>query len=239
MQGLFKHNSKNLRNPSRLLIVDNDVYLRKSLRRQFVTEGFHNIFDVGSLSGLNAALKDAKPDLILLDIQMPDSNGLEICKRLRRDGYTKPIVMLTAKTAESDIIDCLEAGANDYVIKPLRIGELLARIHTQLRQHKTADIVEFKLADLYFIPAKKMLHKEGCTRMQSLTEKETKILQALHRAFPLSATKDELLTEVWGMRDGLTTHTLETHIYRLRQKMWQLTKSPIVITTENGYRLDL
>ena len=159
MQGVVKHNSKNLRNSSRLLIVDDDVYLRKSLRRQFVTEGFHNIFDVGSLSGLNAALKDANPDLILLDIQMPDSNGVDICKRLRRDGYTKPIVMLTAKTAESDIIECLEAGANDYVIKPLRMGELLARIHTQLRQHKAADNFEFKLADLNFTPAKKMLHK--------------------------------------------------------------------------------
>ena len=131
MQGVFKHNSKNLRNSSRLLIVDDDVYLRKSLRRQFVTEGFHNIFDVGSLSGLNAVLKDANPDLILLDIQMPDSNGVDICKRLRGDGYTKPIVMLTAKTAEADIIECLEAGANDYVIKPLRMGELLARIHTR------------------------------------------------------------------------------------------------------------
>ena len=115
MQGLFKHNSKNLRNSSRLLIVDDNVYLRNSLRRQFLTEGFHNIFDVGSLSGLNAVLKDANPDLILLDIQMPDGNGVDICKRLRGDGYTKPIVMLTAKTAESDIIECLEAGANDYV----------------------------------------------------------------------------------------------------------------------------
>ena len=107
MQGLFKHNSKNLRNSSRLLIVDDNVYLRKSLRRQFVTEGFHNIFDVGSLSGLNAVLKDANPDLILLDNQMPDSNGVDICKRLRGDGYTKSIVMLTAKDAETDITKCL------------------------------------------------------------------------------------------------------------------------------------
>ena len=239
MQGVFKHNSKNLRNSSRLLIVDDDVYLRKSLRRQFVAEGFHNIFDVGSLTGLNAVLKDANPDLILLDIQMPDSNGVDICKRLRGDGYSKPILMLTAKDAESDIIKCLEAGANDYVIKPLRMGELLARIHAQLRHYKAADNVEFKLADLNFIPAKKMLRKTGCARMQALTEKETKILQVLRRVFPVSATKDELLTEVWGMQDGLTTHTLETHIYRLRQKIWQLTKTPIVITTENGYRLDL
>ena len=239
MQGLSKFNSQDLRNPSRLLIIDDDAYLRASLRQQFVAEGFHNIFDVGSVTGLNAALKDAIPDLILLDIQMPDGNGVDICKRLRSDGYTKPIVMLTAKNAESDIIECLEAGANDYVIKPLRMGELLARIHTQLRQYTVADDVEFELANLNFIPAKKMLHKTGCGSLQALTEKETTILQVLHRAFPKPATKDELLTEVWGMREGLTTHTLETHIYRLRQKIWQLTKTPIVITTENGYRLDL
>lgn len=239
MQGLSKHNSQSLLNSSRLLIVDGDDYLRSSLRQQFLAEGFHNVFDVGSLTGLNEALKDANPDLILLDIQMPGGNGVDTCKRLRSDGYTKPIVMLIAKNAESDIYEGLEAGANDYVIKPLRIGELLACIHTQLWQLKTADNVEFELADLNFVPAKKILHKTGCGRIQALTEKETTILQVLHRVFPGSATKDELLTEVWGIRDDLTTHTVETHIYRLRKKIWQLTKTPIVITTENGYRLDL
>ena len=239
MQGLSKYNSTDLRNSSRLLIVDDDDYLRNSLRQQFVTEGFQNVFDVGSVTGLNVALKNANPDLILLDIQMPDGKGVDVCKRLRSDGYTKPIVLLTAKTFESDIIECLEVGANDYAIKPLRMGELLERIHTQLRQYKAMYNVEFKLADLNFIPAKKMLHKTGRSRMQALTEKETKILQVLHRSFPEPVTKDELLIEVWGMRDGLTTHTLETHIYRLRQKIWQLTKTPIVITTERGYRLDL
>ena len=239
MQGLSKHTSQEAGNSSRLLIVDDDAYLRTSLRQQFVAEGFHNIFDVGSATGLNAALKDANPDLILLDIQMPDGNGVDICKRLRSDGFTKPIVMLTAKNAESDIIEGLEAGANDYVTKPLRMGELLARIHTQLRQFKASDDARFELADLNFVPANKMLHKIGCRRMQALTEKETTILKFLYRAFPESATKDELLTEVWGMQNGLTTHTLETHIYRLRQKIGRLTKTPIVITTENGYRLEL
>ena len=136
MQGLSKRTSQESGNSSRLLIVDDDAYLRTSLRQQFMAEGFQNIFDVGSVTALNAALKDANPDLILLDIQMPDGNGVEICKRLRREGFAKPIVMLTAKNAESDIIEGLEAGANDYVTKPLRMGELLARIHTQLRQFK-------------------------------------------------------------------------------------------------------
>ena len=239
MQGLPKRTSRESGNSSRLLIVDDDAYLCTSLRQQFVAEGFHNIFDVGSATGLNTALKEANPDLILLDIQMPDGNGVEICKRLRREGFVKPIVMLTAKNAESDIIEGLEAGANDYVTKPLRMGELLARIHTQLRQFKASDDARFELADLNFVPASKMLHKMECGRMQALTEKETTILKFLYRAFPESVTKDELLTEVWGLQNGLTTHTLETHIYRLRQKIGRLTKTPIVITTENGYRLEL
>ena len=239
MQGLSKHPSQESGNSSRLLIVDDDAYLRTSLRQQFVAEGFDNIFDVGSATGLNTALKEANPDLILLDIQMPDGNGVEICKRLRREGFAKPIVMLTAKNAESDIIEGLEAGANDYVTKPLRMGELLARIHTQLRQFKASDDARFELADLNFVPANKMLHKMECGRMQALTEKEATILKFLYRAFPKSVTKDELLAEVWGLQNGLTTHTLETHIYRLRQKIGQLTKMPIVITTENGYRLEL
>ena len=116
---------------------------------------------------------------------MPDGNGVEICKRLRSDGFTKPIVMLTAKNAEADIIEGLEAGANDYVTKPLRMGELLARIHTQLRQFKASDDARFELADLNFVPANKMLHKMWMwTRMQALTEKETTILKFLYRAFP-------------------------------------------------------
>ena len=239
MQGLSKCTSQESGNSSRLLIVDDDAYLRTSLRQQFVAEGFHNIFDVGSATGLNTALDEANPDLILLDIEMPDGNGAEICKRLRREGFAKPIVMLAAKNAEFDIIDGLQAGANDYVIKPVRMGELMARIHTQLRQFKASNYVRFELAGLNFVPANKMLHKTECGRTQALTEKETTILKFLYRAFPEPVTKDELLTEVWGLQNGLTTHTLETHIYRLRQKIGRLTKTSIVITTENGYRLEL
>ena len=239
MQGLSKRTSQASGNLTRLLIVDNDAYLRANLRQQFFAEGFQNIFDVGSVTGLNAALEDADPDLILLDLQMPDCNGVEICKRFRSDGFAKPIVMLTDKNAESDIIEGLKAGANDYVKKPIRMGDLLARINIQLQQFKVSDDIRFEMAGLNFVPTNKILHKIGCARIQALTEKETKILQVLHRAFPKSVTKSELLNEVWGMRDGLTTHTLETHIYRLRQKIGRVTETPIVTTTENGYKLNL
>ena len=168
------------------MIVDDDAFLCTSLRQQFLAEGFQYVFDVGSVTRLNAALKDSKPDLILLNIEMPDGNGVEICKRLRSDGFTKPIVLLTDKNAESDIIKGLEAGANDYMTKPLRMGELLTRIHTQLLQFKASDDAQFEMADLSFVPANKMLHKIGCMQKQALTEKETTILKFLYRAFPES-----------------------------------------------------
>ena len=222
---------------SRLLIVDDDAYLRATLRRQLAVEGFQDIFEVGVVADLDNALSQANPDLILLDIQMPDGNGIDICQRLRRNGFAKPIVMLTAKGAEGDIVLWFEAGASDYITKPLRLGELIARIRTQLRQFRASDDARFEIGNLSFVPTNKMLHEIGSDRMQVLTEKEATILKFLYRAFPNDVTKDELLAEVWGFQNGISTHTLETHIYRLRQKISHLTKKQLVLTIEKGYRL--
>jgi DNA-binding response OmpR family regulator len=168
---------------------------------------------------------------------MPDGNGIDICQRLRRNGFAKPIVMLTTKAAEGDIVLGLEAGANDYIIKPLRFSELIALIQTQLRQFRASDDARFEIGNLSFVPANKILHVIGSDRMQALTEKEATILKFLYRAFPNDVTKDDLLAEVWGFQNGVSTHTLETHIYRLRQKISRLTKKQLVLTIEKGYRL--
>ena len=222
---------------SRLLIVVDDAFLRATLRQQLAVEGFNDVFEVGVVADLDNTLSHANPDLILLDIQMPDGNGIDICQRLRRNGFAKPIVMLTATGAEGDIVLGLEAGANDYITKPLRLGELIARIRTQLRQFRASDDARFEIGNLSFVPANKMLHEIGSDRMQALTEKEATILKLLYRAFPNDVTKDELLAEVWGFQNGVSTHTLETHIYRLRQKISHLTKKQLVLTIEKGYRL--
>jgi len=237
MQVLSTSGGKDAVSSSRLLIVDDDAYLRAILRQHLAAEGFNDVFEAGIFADLDNALSYANPDLILLDIQMPDGNGIDICQRLRRNGFAKPIVMLTAKGAEGDIVLGLEAGANDYITKPLRLGELVVRIRTQLRQFRALDDARFEIGNLSFVPANKMLHEIGSDRTQALTEKEATILKFLYRAFPNDVTKDELLAEVWGFRNGVSTHTLETHIYRLRQKISRLTKKQLILTIEKGYRL--
>ena len=237
MQVLSPSGSKEALSSSRLLIIDDDAYLRATLRQQLAVEGFNDVFEVGVVADLDNALSHANPDLILLDIHMPDGNGIDICQCLRRNGFSKPIVMLTAKGAEGDIVLGLEAGANDYITKPLRLGELIARIRIQLRQFRALDDARFEIGNLSFVPANKMLHEIGSDRMQALTEKEATILKFLYRAFPNNVIKDELLAEVWGFQNGVSTHTLETHIYRLRQKISRLTKKQLVLTMEKGYRL--
>ena len=237
MQVLSPSGGKEAASSPRLLIVDDDAYLRATLRQQLAVEGFNNVFEVGIVADLDNVLSHANPDLILLDTQMPDGNGIDICQRLRRNGFARPIVMLTAKGAEGDIVLGLEAGANDYITKPLRFGELIARIRTQLRQFRASDDARFEIGNLSFVPANKMLHENGSDRMEALTEKETTILKFLYRAFPNDVTKDELLAEVWGFQNGVSTHTLATHIYRLRQKISRVTKKQLVLTVEKGYRL--
>ena len=237
MQVLSQSGVKEAVSLSRLLIVDNDAYFRATLRQQLLIEGFNDVFEVGVVADLDNVLSHANPDLILLDIQMPDGNSIDICQRLRRNGFAKPIVMLTAKGAEGDIVLGLEAGANDYIIKPLRLGELISRIRNQLRQFRASDDAEFEIGNLRFVPANKILYETGSDRIQALTEKEATILKFLYRASPNDVTKDELLAEVWGLQNGISTHTLETHIYRLRKKISRLTKKQLVLTIEKGYRL--
>ena len=237
MQDMHIKNGKKASLSSRVLIVDDDAYLRATLRQQLSIEGFNDVFEVGVLAELDQALVHAKPDLILLDIQLPDGNGVDVCRRLRRNGFTKPIIMLTTMGAEKDIVTGLEAGANDYITKPLRMGELLARIKTQLRQFRSSDDARFEIGVLSFVPANKMLHETGSDRMQALTEKEATILKFLYRALPNDVTKDQILSEVWGFQNGVSTHTLETHIYRLRQKISCLTRNQLILTTPKGYRL--
>ena len=222
---------------NRLLIVDDDAALRAELAEQLTTpEGFE-VKEAGTgADGLRLA-GEGSFGAIILDVGLPDMDGREVCRRLREGGIKAPIIMLTAHGGEADTIMGLESGANDYVVKPFRLGVLLARLRAQLRQFELSDDAVFEIGPYRFKPAAKMLLR-GDARKVHLTEKETAILKFLFRTGDKPVPREVLLDEVWGYNAGVTTHTLETHIYRLRQKIEPTAGEPTLLVTEpGGYRL--
>lgn len=220
-----------------ILIVDDDELLRGALAEQFaLEEEFRPLQAASAASGVEAALSE-RPDLILLDVDLPDMNGREACRQLRAEGVSTPVIMLTAASADADTISGLEAGADDYVAKPFRFAVLLARVRAQLRSHEQSEHAVFKIGPYEFRPAQKLL-LDSRQRKIRLTEKETNILKYLYRAGEKPVSREELLTQVWGYNAGVTTHTLETHIYRLRQKIEpEPSSAQLLITDAGGYRL--
>ncbi len=220
-----------------ILIVDDDEMLRDSLAEQLALHPEFEVVQAGSGGEGVAAVKNGQVDLVLMDVGLPDFDGREAVKQLRRDGYRAPIIMLTAHDSEADTIVGLEAGANDYVTKPLRFAVLLARIRAQLRQFEQSEDATFQVGHYTFRPSAKLLLDQNGQKIR-LTEKETAILKYLYRAGEKSVTRDVLLHEVWGYNSGVTTHTLETHIYRLRQKIERRpAQAELLITEAGGYRL--
>ena len=220
-----------------ILIIDDDDDLRDLLREQLELQSeFTAIGAATAASGLAVAL-ERRPDLILLDLDLPDRNGREVCRTLRDAGVTAPVIMLTAAEGESETILGLESGAADYVTKPFRFAVLLARVRAQLRAHEQSEDVVLKIGPYQFRPAARVLVDPKGRKLR-LTDKEANILKYLHRAGAKSVTREELLAEVWGYNAGVTTHTLETHIYRLRQKIEsEPGQTRLLITEAGGYRL--
>jgi DNA-binding response OmpR family regulator len=202
-----------------------------------MTNSFVTIQAATGAEGLEIAKKQLF-DAILLDVALPDGDGRDICKLMRREGVRAPILMLTGADTDADTILGLDSGANDYVTKPFRINVLLARLRAHLRQHERSEDAILQIGPYEFQPAAKMLLEKGGKKKVRLTEKETSILKYLYRAGARAVGRDQLLGEVWGYNAGVTTHTLETHIYRLRQK---IEKDPanaaILVTDKGGYRL--
>jgi DNA-binding response OmpR family regulator len=156
---------------------------------------------------------------------------------LRKSGFKAPIIMLTGHDTDSDTILGLESGANDYITKPFRFAVLLARIRAQLRQHEASEDAVFIIGPYTFRPSSKLLLSPKGSKVR-LTEKETAILRYLYRAGQKPVSRETLLQEVWGYNSGVTTHTLETHIYRLRQKVEKDVAAPAILVTEaGGYKL--
>jgi DNA-binding response OmpR family regulator len=222
----------------RILLVDDDLSLRQSLAEQL---RLHEEFATAEAESGAAAIELCKKerfDAIILDVGLPDMDGREVCRVLRRNGVNAPVIMLTGADTDADAILGLDSGANDYVTKPFRMGVLLARIRAQLRQHEQSEDATFAIGPYNFRPSIKLLLDPTTNRKVRLTEKETAILKYLYRAGERAVGRDTLLGEVWGYNAGVTTHTLETHIYRLRQKIERdPSHAEILVTEPGGYRL--
>jgi len=221
----------------KILIVDDDDDLRDALVEQFsLYEEFESDMAKCAAEGIQKARAD-HIDLLLMDVGLPDMDGREAVKLLRKGGFKAPIIMLTGHDTDSDTILGLEAGANDYVAKPFKFAVLLARVRAHLRQHEQSEDATFTIGPYTFRPSAKLVldPKGGKIR---LTEKETAILKYLYRTGEKPVSRDVLLHEVWGYNSGVTTHTLETHIYRLRQKIERdPSNAELLVTEAGGYKL--
>jgi len=224
-----------------ILVVDDDRALRATLAEQLAVEGEFTAIEAATLSEAETLLaaKDARFEAVILDVRLPDGDGRDFCVRLRRQGLKIPIVMLTGSDEEADVVRGLDSGANDYIAKPFRLAELLARLRAQLRIFENSEDAVFLIGPYVFRPAAKMLQEPVRNRRVRLTEKETSILKFLYRSGSRPVARQVLLNEVWGYNSSVTTHTLETHIYRLRQKIEpDPTHARLLITEGGGYRLD-
>jgi DNA-binding response OmpR family regulator len=223
-----------------ILIIDDDADLRQALIEQFDLEPGFGAVGAGSAAEGFIAADAAKPAAIVLDVSLPDMDGIEACRKLREQGVKAPIILLTGVSREEqDQVQGLDAGANDYVLKPFKFSVLLARIRAHLRSHEASEDAVYQIGPYEFRPAMRVL-LDAAQKKVRLTDKETSILRYLYRSGEKPVRRDELLREVWGYNANVTTHTLETHIYRLRQKIEPDAQSPkLLITETGGYRLQV
>lgn len=221
----------------KILIVDDEEDIRSALAEQFALHPEFAVTEAGNGKTALAKLKEDRPDLLLLDVGLPDGDGRDVARSARVEGFDGPIIFLSAHASDEDAIAGLDSGANDYVTKPFRFAVLLARVRAQLRQREASDDATIAIGDYTFHPRSKQLVASRGTKLR-LTEKETAILRYLYRAAPSVVRRDVLLREVWGYNANVTTHTLETHIYRLRQKIEpDGERVSLLVTEDGGYRL--
>jgi DNA-binding response OmpR family regulator len=222
----------------KVLIVDDDGALRQSLAEQLELNGEFAAVECDTATRALEITKTERFDAILLDVGLPDMDGRELCRLLRRAGVHVPVVMLTGADSDTDMVLGLDSGADDYVTKPFRLSVLLARLRAHLRQSDHSDDAVFTIGPYTFRPSAKLLLDASGRKKVRLTDKETAILKYLYRAGDTPIGRDTLLGEVWGYNAGVTTHTLETHVYRLRQKIERdPARAEILVTEPGGYRL--
>jgi DNA-binding response OmpR family regulator len=220
----------------RVLLVDDDLMLRESLAEQLEHEDGYTAVQAGSCADARRLAQEGLYEFMILDVGLPDGDGRALCREFREQGVTCPIILLTARDSDTDVIEGLRSGANDHVAKPFRFAVLAARIHAHLRSHEQSEEAVYRIGPYTFRPSAKLLLDPKGKKIR-LTEKETNILKHLHRS-GTTVARETLLHEVWGYNPAVTTHTLETHIYRLRQKIESNPGAAQILVTESGgYRL--
>jgi DNA-binding response OmpR family regulator len=220
-------------NMHKILVIEDDPELRGALTDQLsLYKEFETVAAENGDKGMQSA-KAGQIDLVIMDVGLLDIDGRETARILRRKGFKAPIIMLSGHNTDPDIILGLESGANDYVIKPFRFAVLLARVRTLLRQYESSEDAVLAIGPYTFRPNSKLLLQLNGNKVR-LTEKETSILRHLYRAGERPVSRETLLQEVWAYNSGVTTHTIETHIYRLRQKIEKDAAVPALLITEGG-----
>ncbi|HEX5109909.1 MAG TPA: response regulator transcription factor [Vicinamibacterales bacterium] len=225
---------------SRVLIVEDDPMILRGLRDNLAKKEYDVITASDGEEGYRLALS-GKPDLIILDLMLPNMNGLEICQKLRADGSSVPILMLTARGEESDRVLGLDLGADDYVTKPFSIRELLARVRARLRSAQTGDTLPDELRFDDVVVDFKRFEATRCGSPLEMTKKEFAILRLLAARVGEVVSREDLLNDVWGYENYPSTRTIDTHIGWLRAKLESNPASPKRLITVHGvgYKLTI
>ena len=224
---------------NKILVVDHDAVFREALIRQLRFYEEFDLTECATSSDAVARVGSAYWDAILLDTDLPDMEGRETCRRIRSRGVQSPIIMLSASSADVDTIRGLNSGANDYVTKPFHPGVLLARLRAQIRWHEQSGNARFEIGPYVFVPSIKALFETEANKWIRLTAKESTILKTLCQAGEHAVNRDVLLNQIWGFKANVTTHTLQAHIYRLRQKLERdPSNAKFLVTDPDGYRIE-
>ncbi|MBN2131581.1 MAG: response regulator transcription factor [Sedimentisphaerales bacterium] len=220
-----------------ILIVEDDPTMLRGLKDNFEFHGYRVLTAEDGEEGLNTAL-NARPDLLVLDIMLPRINGYEVCRLIRKEKLDTPIIMLTAKGEESDIVLGLNLGADDYVTKPFSIKELLARAEALLRRTRTAEPDVYEFGDCTLdIPARKFTRAKEEVK---LSPKEFRLLEMFVKHPGRALTRDEILNCVWGYDSFVGARTIDRFVTTLRNKIEPDPRNPTYIHTlrEIGYKFE-
>jgi DNA-binding response OmpR family regulator len=226
--------------PKYILIVGADTGARNVLGRALESDGAFQVSAAADAADAMARMQAQQQQLhaIIVEPASADASGSEFCGWLRRHGLRVPIIVLGETAAEQDVIRALDAGANDYLVKPVRLGELKARLRTWIREHETSEDVVLVIGPYHFRPGARSLHEPAENRHIRLTQQEVVILKHLYRAGGQPISRQSLLRGAWRYSVGTRTHTVETHIYRLRRKIEPDPSRPyIILNDRSGYRL--